>query len=136
MPKQGDFVAVHYHGTLDDGTVFDSSRERVPLTFVIGSGQVIPGFDSAALSLEVGRSVTVRLEGDEAYGKSDPALIFEVPVDETPEPLSVGDRVELMNGAPAVVTSVTDKIVTIDANHPLAGQALTFEIELMSIEDA
>ena len=133
MANEGDKVAVHYHGTLDDGTVFDSSRERDPLEFVIGFGQVIPGFDSAARGLEVGQSVTVRMEPEEAYGGANAELIFEVPIDQIPEPLKEGDRVELMNGAPAVVTSVTDAIVTVDANHPLAGQALTFEIELVAI---
>jgi FKBP-type peptidyl-prolyl cis-trans isomerase 2 len=133
MANEGDKVAVHYHGTLDDGTVFDSSREREPLEFVIGSGQVIPGFDAAARDLELGQKKTVRMAPEEAYGGANPQLVFEVPIEEVPEPLKLGDRVELMNGAPAVVTSVTDKIVTVDANHPLAGQALTFEIEIVSI---
>ncbi len=133
MASEGDKVSVHYHGTLDDGTVFDSSRERDPLQFVIGSGQVIPGFDAAARDLDLGQSKTVRMEPEDAYGGANSELIFEVPIEEVPEPLKEGDRVELMNGAPAVVTSVTDKIVTVDANHPLAGQALTFEIELVSI---
>ena len=133
MANEGEKVAVHYHGTLDDGTIFDSSRERDPLEFIIGSGQVIPGFDSAARSLDVGQSTTVRMEPADAYGEANAELIFEVPIDQVPEPLKEGDRVELMNGAPAVVTSVTDAIVTVDANHPLAGQALTFEIELVAI---
>lgn len=133
MANEGDKVAVHYHGTLDDGTVFDSSRERDPLEFMIGSGQVIPGFDAAARDLDPGQSKTVRMAPEDAYGGSNPELIFEVPIEQVPEPLKEGDRVELMNGAPALVTSVTDKIVTVDANHPLAGQALTFEIELVSI---
>ncbi len=133
MANEGDKVAVHYHGTLDDGTIFDSSRERDPLEFVIGSGQVIPGFDAAARDLEPGQSKTVRMAPEDAYGGANPELVFEVPIEQVPEPLKEGDRVELMNGAPAVVTSVTDKIVTVDANHPLAGQALTFEIELVSI---
>ena len=133
MANEGDKVAVHYHGTLDDGTVFDSSRERAPLEFVIGSGQVIPGFDAAARDLEPGQKKTVRMEPEDAYGGANLELVFEVPIEQVPEPLKEGDRVELMNGAPAVVTSVTDTIVTVDANHPLAGQALTFEIELVSI---
>lgn len=133
MANEGDKVAVHYHGTLDDGTVFDSSRERAPLEFVIGSGQVIPGFDAAARALEPGQKKTVRMEPEDAYGGANLELVFEVPIEQVPEPLKEGDRVELMNGAPAVVTSVTDKIVTVDANHPLAGQALTFEIELVAI---
>jgi len=133
MANEGDKVAVHYHGTLDDGTVFDSSMERDPLEFVIGSGQVIPGFDNAARSLEVGQTVTVRLQPKDAYGAKNEQLIFEVPVEQIPEPLKLGDRVELMNGATAIVTAVTDEIVTVDANHPLSDQALTFEITLVAI---
>ncbi len=133
MANEGDKVAVHYHGTLDDGTIFDSSREREPLEFVIGAGQVIRGFDTAARSLEVGQSVTVRLEPADAYGAKDEQLVFEVPIEQVPEPLKVGDRVELVNGATAVVTTVTDEIVTVDANHPLSDQVLTFEIELVAI---
>jgi FKBP-type peptidyl-prolyl cis-trans isomerase 2 len=133
MANEGEKVAVHYHGTLDDGTIFDSSREREPLEFVIGSGQVIPGFDAAARDLKPGQKKTVRMKPEDAYGGANPKLVFEVPIEQVPEPLKEGDRVELMNGAPAIVTSVTDKIVTVDANHPLAGQALTFEIELVSV---
>jgi FKBP-type peptidyl-prolyl cis-trans isomerase 2 len=133
MANEGDKVAVHYHGTLDDGSTFDSSRERDPLEFVIGSGQVIPGFDTAARSLEVGQSITVRLDPADAYGAKNEQLVFEVPIEQVPEPLKVGDRVELMNGATAVVTTVTDQAITVDANHPLSSQALTFEIELVAI---
>ena len=133
MAQDGQTVAVHYTGKLDDGTLFDSSRQRDPLEFTIGSGQVIPGFDEAARSLDVGESKTVRLEPKDAYGEPNIELIFHVPADETPEPLAVGDRVELWNGALAVVTTVTDDEVIIDANHPLAGKALTIEIELVSV---
>lgn len=133
MASDGQTVKVHYTGTLDDGTLFDSSREREPLEFTIGSGQVIPGFDEAAKALEVGESTTVRLEPKDAYGEPNIELIFHVPANETPEPLVVGDRVELWNGALAVVTTVTDDEIIIDANHPLAGKALTFEIELVAV---
>ena len=133
MPTDGDQVSVHYKGTLDDGTQFDSSEGRDPLTFVIGGGQVIAGFDTAARGLEVGQTVTVRMEAAEAYGEKDEQLIFEVPINTAPEGLVLGDRVELMNGAPAVVTKVGKRIVTVDANHALAGQALTFEIQLITV---
>ena len=132
MANEGDRVAVHYHGTLDDGTVFDSSREREPLEFVIGEGQVIPGFDKAARSLEIGQSIVVRLEPADAYGAKNEELVFEVPMEQVPEPLKIGDRVELVNGATARVTMVTSESVTVDANHPMSDQALTFEVELVA----
>ena len=133
MAENGDSVAVHYHGTLDDGSIFDSSRQREPLQFVVGSGQLIAGFDNAVRGLSVGESVTVRLEAADAYGESRTDMIVTVPIDQAPPGLVAGDRVELMNGAITNVTAVTDEGVTIDTNHPLAGQALTFEIELVAI---
>ena len=126
-------MSVHYHGTLDDGSVFDSSRERAPLQFTVGSGQVIDGFDNAVRGLAVGESVTVRMEPSEAYGEPDPALIFELPIDRAPEGVEPGETLTASNGAQARVIAVTDTTFTIDANHSLAGQALTFEIELVSI---
>ncbi|MQF85868.1 MAG: peptidylprolyl isomerase [SAR202 cluster bacterium] len=134
MVKNGDIVSVHYHGTLDDGQIFDSSRPRgEPLTFTVGSGQVIPGFNNAVLGLEVGGIVKVRMEAADAYGEKNEQLVFEVPTEGAPEGLKEGDRVQLTNGAPAVVVSISKESITLDANHELAGKALTFEIELMSI---
>ncbi len=130
----GDTVAVHYRGTLDDGSEFDSSEDRDPLTFVVGSGQVIPGFDDAVRGLAVGESRTVRIEPEDAYGERTDEAIIEFPADSAPEGLSVGDQVTLSNGLPATVLEISDDTVTIDANHPLAGEALTFEIELVSID--
>lgn len=129
----GDSVGVHYHGTLDDGSVFDSSRERDPLEFVIGSGQLIEGFDMAVRGLAVGESVTVRLEPEEAYGQPDPNLIVVLPFDESLAGITVGDQAQLSNGMVVTITEVTDETVTVDANHRLAGQTLTFEIELVEI---
>lgn len=126
-------MGVHYHGTLDDGSVFDSSRERDPLEFVIGSGQLIEGFDMAVRGLAVGESVTVRLEPEEAYGQPDPNLIVVLPFDESLAGITVGDQAQLSNGMVVTITEVTDETVTVDANHRLAGQALTFEIELVEI---
>ena len=103
VPKEGDKVSVHYKGSLDDGSVFDSSEGRDPLTFVIGSGQVIGGFDTAARQLEVGNSMTVRMQAADAYGEKNDELIFEVPVEYSEvSDLKVGEKVELANGAPAV----------------------------------
>lgn len=134
VAKDGDSVAVHYRGTTDDGVEFDSSRGRDPLEFVVGAGQMIAGFDAAVHGMAVGDTVTVRLEPAEAYGERDESMILEFPASEAPEGLKVGDPVSLNNGARAVVLEVTDEIVRIDANHQLAGEALTFEIEMVSIK--
>lgn len=129
----GDNVAVHYRGTLDDGTEFDSSEGRDPLTFVVGSGEVIAGFDDAVRGLAVGESRTVRIEPENAYGEYTEEAIIEFPTESAPDGLEVGDAVSFGNGGQGTVIEVTDEFVKIDANHPLAGEALTFEIELVSI---
>lgn len=134
MAEAGDTVQVHYHGTLDSGEVFDSSRDRGPLRFTVGTGQVIRGFDDAVDGIAVGESVTVRLEPAEAYGERDPTAILSLPRDGAPEGLAVGDRLQLANGLPVTIVALTDTEVRVDANHPLAGMALTFEIELVTIE--
>lgn len=133
VANDGDSVAVHYRGTLDDGTEFDSSEGRDPLTFVVGSGQVIAGFDDAVRGLAVGESRTVRIEPGDAYGEYSEEAVIEFPADSAPEGLEVGDSVSFGNGGQGTVIEVSDEFVTIDANHPLAGEALTFEIELVSI---
>ena len=130
----GDTVRVHYHGTLDSGEVFDSSRRRAPLTFTVGSGQVIEGFDTAVSGLAVGESVRVRLEPGQAYGERDPAAVMTVRREGAPEEIAVGDRLQLDNGAVATVARISETEIDLDFNHPLAGTALTFEIELLAIE--
>ncbi len=133
-PVDGNTVAVHYTGTLDGGEEFDSSRDRDPLEFVVGSGQVIQGFDDAVRQLRVGESLSVRIPPEEAYGMQDPELILEFPIEEVPEEFRVEGIQVLLGGAtPATVISVTEDTVTVDANHRLAGEALTFEIELVEI---
>ena len=133
--QDGDSVAVHYVGTLDDGSQFDSSRDRgEPLTFVVGSEQVISGFDDAVRGMAVGDTTTVRIPPAEAYGEVDPDLVFSVPIEEAPEDVAVGDPVLIGGVTTGVVTDVSDTEVEIDTNHEFAGQALTFEIELMSID--
>ncbi len=133
MAQPGDTVSVHYTGTLDDGSQFDSSVGGDPLTFMVGQGQMIAGFDSAVLEMEVGDTKTVRLAPEEAYGPHMPDRVIEVPRAEAPDGLQVGQQV-MLGQTPAVVANITDELVTVDANHPLAGQALTFEIELVSIQ--
>ncbi|VAW06959.1 FKBP-type peptidyl-prolyl cis-trans isomerase SlyD [hydrothermal vent metagenome] len=132
--QDGDIVEVHYVGTLDDGSQFDSSRDRgTPFSFTVGTGQVISGFDEAVRGAKVGDINTVRMEAADAYGEWSEANIIEVPFNPDQGDVAVGDEVFLTNGQPATVLEVTDETVTLDANHPLAGQALTFEIEVLSI---
>ncbi|MBM4410322.1 MAG: peptidylprolyl isomerase [Chloroflexi bacterium] len=131
--KNGDTVSVHYRGTLDDGTEFDSSRGREPLSFTVGSGQVIAGFDEAVMGLKVGDKNKVRLEPAKAYGERREEMVVTIPAAQAPAGLKAGDRVQI-GGAPAVVTKVDAGGVTVDANHALAGKALTFEVELVSIK--
>lgn len=133
MPQDNDTVEVHYHGTLDNGEVFDSSRERAPFSFVVGSGQVISGFDQAVRRISVGETITVRMEPEEAYGMPRDENVVEVPLSLLPEGSGVGDTVVFSNGVRGVITDMTEDDFTVDANHRLAGEALTFEIELLSI---
>ena len=134
MPQDNDTVEVHYHGTLDNGEVFDSSREREPFSFVVGTGQVISGFDDAVRQLKVGETITVRLEPVEAYGERRDDFVVDVPISLLQDGLDVGDQVVFQNGARGVITEVAEDTFTVDANHWLAGEALTFEIELLSIK--
>ena len=126
---------MHYVGTLDDGSQFDSSREREPLVFEVGTDQVIAGFDAAVNGMAVGETATVRIPPADAYGETDSELVFSVPIEEAPEDVAVGDEVLIGGVTTGAVTAVGDTEVTIDTNHRFAGQALTFEIELMSINE-
>lgn len=139
VAKNGDTVRVNYTGKLADGTVFDSSAGREPLEFTVGAGQVIPGFDNAVLGMKVGEKKTVTIPVDEAYGPRRDEQIAEIsreklPSDMTPE---VGQQLVMKQSdgreIVVVITKVSDETVTIDANHPLAGKDLTFEIELVKI---
>ncbi len=141
MSNEGKKVKVHYVGTLDDGTKFDSSRDRgEPLAFTCMAGQMIKGFDEAVREMEVGQVVEVRLEPAEAYGERDEHLIQTVPVSAMPgaETLSAGDRVMLTAPTgqpfPAVVTVVENGNITFDMNHEMAGKTLNFNIELIEVE--
>jgi FKBP-type peptidyl-prolyl cis-trans isomerase 2 len=133
VAQEGDFVEVHYVGTLDDGSEFDASRGREPLGFLVGSEQVIGGFDDAVRGMTVGDVVTVRISPEDAYGIVDQELIFTVPLEQAPDDVAVGDAVLIGGISEGVVIEVTDAEVTIDTNHRFAGQALTFEIEVMTI---
>ncbi len=137
--KKGDTVRVEYIGTLEDGTVFDKTAGSVPLEFIVGEGKLIPGFDDAVLGMRVGEKKNVKIPSDRAYGPRIEDL--EVALERANLPgdvkLDIGRKVKVGAGEEAktdfTITEVSDKSVTLDANHPLAGQDLTFEIELVDI---
>ena len=137
--KTGDNVHIHYTGKLDDGTEFDSSAGRDPLEFQLGSGQVIPGFDKAVEGMSIGDKQSVRIEATDAYGERHEQLIQAVPRTALPEDLSPEVGMPLQSRAPDgqvmnfVITEVTDESITVHGNHPLAGFALNFDIELVAI---
>lgn len=139
MPvKKGDEVSVHYVGTFADGTEFDSSRGRSPLRFKVGSGQVIPGFDRAVMEHEAGDSFTVTIPAADAYGESNPEAFIPVPRDQIPANIrpEVGMRLQVATSGgelEVVISSVTEREVVLDANHPMAGKDLTFALEIVSI---
>jgi len=139
--KTGDTVRVHYTGSLTDGTVFDSSREREPLSFQVGAGQVIAGFNDAVEGMEVGDKVDVTIESKDAYGDYREDFVINVNPSDIPDEIDpeVGMDLQLHQqdgGAiPVKITAVSDDAVTLDANHPLAGKDLKFEIELVGIEE-
>lgn len=138
MIEDGRTVLIHYTGTLNDGTQFDSSSGRDPLRFETGSGQVIPGFDSAVRDMAVGERKTVTIPACEAYGDVREEMIGTVPRDRFPQEISleVGLQLQMMSPqgpVPVVVREVMENEVTLDANHPLAGKDLTFELELVSL---
>jgi peptidylprolyl isomerase len=137
-PQNGDTVRVHYTGTLADGTEFDTSRGRDPISFTLGEGDVIPGFESAVAELEVGQSATVTIPATEAYGDRNEDALQQFPLEAFGESVpQVGWGVELQNPqgqrVNAMVVEIGDETVTLDFNHPLAGQDLTFDLELVQI---
>lgn len=138
--KSGDSVHVHYIGKRNDGTEFDNSRDRdKPLSFTVGAGNVIPGFEQAVEGMEVGEVRKVRIEPEEAYGERRDELMMEVAREHVPEDveLEAGTRLQLQRegqAIPVTVTEVGDEAITLDANHPLAGEELNFEIELVKVD--
>jgi peptidylprolyl isomerase len=136
--KNGDNVKVHYTGKLKDGSVFDSSRDREPLAFQLGSGQLIPGFEKAVVGMEVGDSTTVEIEPKDAYGDRNPDMLIEISKQQVPPDLDpqVGQALQVQQGngqvANVVVHELKPESIVLDANHPLAGKDLVFDIELVS----
>ena len=136
--KHGDTVRVHYKGTLDDGSEFDNSAGREPLEFRLGTGQVISGFERTVTGMTVGETRTARLNPGDAYGTHRAELVLSLPRERFPDEVEpqVGQQLELEGDGgrmPVVITDVAADTVTLDANHPLAGEALTFELELVEI---
>ena len=137
--KSGDTVKVHYHGRLTDGTTFDSSEGRDPLEFEVGSGNVIAGFDDGVTGMSVGDKKTINIPVDQAYGPKQDDLLMEFPSDRFPEDMvpEVGMQLNMSNGAgqnfPVIIREVREGSVILDANHPLAGEDLTFDLELVEI---
>ncbi len=138
--KSGDTVKVHYHGKLNDGTTFDSSEGREPLEFEVGSGSVIAGFDTGVQGMAVGEKKTVSIPADDAYGQKQEDLLMEFPLDRFPPEMKpeIGMQLNMSNGAgqnfPVVIKEVREDSVLLDANHPLAGEELTFDLELVEIK--
>jgi len=137
--KKGDKIKVHYTGKLDDGTVFDSSKEREPLEFTVGDGKIIPGFEEAVIGMQPGESKTIKIEAEKAYGPYREELVAEVEKTKFPEDVKpeAGQQLQVKqeNGQVIIVTVLgsTDTHVKLDANHPLAGKDLTFELELVEV---
>ena len=137
--KDGDTVKVHYTGTLENGEVFDTSKEREPLEFQLGQGQLIPGFEKAVIGMSEGDSTKVDIPSDEAYGEVRDDLIINVPKDQLPDDVEpkIGMQLQVnqQNGQPIPVriTEIKDEELVLDANHPLAGKDLTFDIELLEV---
>lgn len=137
--KVGDMVSVNYTGKLQDGTVFDSSEGREPLQFEIGTSSVIPGFEHAVVGMEPGESKTAKVPAEQAYGTRETAKVVEVERAQLPPEINlrVGQRLKLTdqqeNSTYVTVTEMSDSSVKLDANHPLAGQDLVFDIELVKI---
>lgn len=141
-PNAGKQVAVHYEGTFNDGTIFDSSYDRgEPLQFICGIGMMIPGFDKAVVDMELGQTVNIHIEPEDAYGMPDPEAIITVEMAqmEGSSDLNVGQKVFLTNmygqQFPVTVAAKDEVNITFDANHELAGKALNFKIELVEVED-
>lgn len=138
--KSGDTVKIHYTGTLTDGTTFDSSEGRDPLEFQVGSGQIIGGLDAAMPGMEVGDKKEVQVACDEAYGPVNPEMRQDIPRSNIPDEIPLQEGIQLQMQSPdgqvmpVTVVEIKDDAVTLDANHPLAGQDLVFNIELVSID--
>ncbi len=138
--KKGDKVKVHYHGRLNDGTTFDSSQGRQPLEFEVGSGMVIKGFDDGVTGMSIGDKKTISIPAEDAYGQRQDEMVIEFPLNNFPPDITpeVGMTLNMHseNGQelPVVITNINEETITLDANHPLAGKDLIFDIELVDLK--
>ena len=139
LAKAGDTVQVHYTGRLDDGTMFDSSVGGEPIEFVLGAHHVIPGFEEGVTGMEVGETKTILIPSDQAYGPHMDEMVLTIPREQVPPhiTLELGEKLELRQPTGEAltvrITELTEAIVTLDGNHPLAGEDLTFDLQLASI---
>lgn len=140
MPAEsGKKVKIHYTGRLKDGTVFDSSKGREPLEFLLGSGMVIKGFDAGVTGMEIGEQKTIEISAAEAYGEAQPDMFIRMPKEAVPPDMEIVVGMDLMipqpagGGIPVVVSEITDTEIILDANHRLAGKDLIFDLELVEI---
>jgi peptidylprolyl isomerase len=137
--KSGDKVKVHYHGKLTSGETFDSSQGRQPLEFEVGSGMVIKGFDDGVTGMKVGDKKTVNISTENAYGEKNPDMLIEYPRSQFPENIELQVGTDLMMSSASgqqfqvKIADIKDDVVILDANHPLAGEELIFDIELVEI---
>ena len=137
--KNGDNVKIHYTGKLDDGTVFDSSANSEPLQFTLGKGQVIPGFEQAVIGMNIGETKTTKIPPDKAYGQYRKEMVLEVSKTDLPKDIEVQIGQQLQINQPSgqtfvvTATNISESHITLDANHPLAGKDLTFDIKLVEI---
>lgn len=138
--KLNDTVRVHYTGKLENGQIFDSSLQREPLEFTLGQGQLIPGFEQGVLDMKVKEKKTIQIPHTEAYGEVKQELFHEVEKDKLPEELQLEEGMGLVSKAPdgterqLVLHEIKESTIVVDANHPLAGKDLTFEVELVEIK--
>jgi FKBP-type peptidyl-prolyl cis-trans isomerase 2 len=139
--QSGNTIKIHYHGRFTDGTTFDSSEGRTPLEFRVGSGAVIQGFDEGVQGMSIGEKKTIEIPFAQAYGPEDPSMIIEFPADRLPEDLKpeIGMQLNMNNNSgdqfPVVITAIQDDNIILNANHPLAGKDLIFDLELVEIVD-
>ncbi|HNR86931.1 MAG TPA: peptidylprolyl isomerase [Spirochaetota bacterium] len=141
MIEEGKYAVIHYTGTFTNGEVFDSSVDGDPFEFLVGSGQVIPGFDAAVRDMKIDEEKDVFISADDGYGQYDESLVYHFPIDQvqgqfTPEVgMTIGLQLEDGRQMPATITEIGADAITVDMNHPLAGKDLNFRIKLLEVND-